>query len=151
MKEEKNHIFVESSLFADKIKWQKGFSFGNKWHYINTPYMPKGQEPRYKIKSRPMNITKVTTDLIDWLRKTPKYQNSKTYQTIMKKFRKVEEGESFALRMLIHLVGDLHQPCHAFTLFSARFPRGDRGCNGIKLKSRKKAKSLHAVWDKSIY
>jgi len=53
--------------------------------------------------------------------------------------------------MLIHLVGDLHQPCHAFTLFSEQFPNGDRGCNSIKLKNKKDAKSLHAVWDKSIY
>ena len=73
MEEEGDHVFVESSLFADKIKWEKGFSFGTKWHYVNVPYVPGGSGLRYKVKARPMNITKVTSDLVDWLSHTPKY------------------------------------------------------------------------------
>ena len=73
IKDEKNHAFVESSVFADKIKWEKGFSFGNKWHYVNMPYMPEGQ---YKTKARPMNITKVTVDLVEWLSRSPGYDES---------------------------------------------------------------------------
>ena len=36
-----------------------------------------------------------------------------------------------ALRFLTHFVGDLHQPLHAAELFSAQFPDGDVGGNGV--------------------
>ena len=53
-----------------------------------------------------------------------------------------------ALRVLLHVVGDLHQPLHAINRFSSRYPKGDRGGNLVRLAKNKVAKNLHAYWDR---
>lgn len=49
---------------------------------------------------------------------------------------------------LFHVIGDMHQPCHATAMFSQRlFPNlgeGDRGANLVKTTQRG---NLHALWD----
>jgi len=70
----------------------------------------------------------------------------------MNKFKNNEPvAESYALRLLIHLVGDITQPLHSMNRFSEDDPKGDKGGNGFKLKSRYGVKSLHALWDKVLY
>ena len=52
-----------------------------------------------------------------------------------------------ALCWVLHLMGDIHQPLHAGSLFSAEvFKRGDRGGNGV----RTDAGNLHARWDRAL-
>ena len=48
--------------------------------------------------------------------------------------------------MLIHLVGDIHQPLHTVSLFSEQFPEGDRGGNSFWIKPKGTVK-LHSYWD----
>lgn len=58
--------------------------------------------------------------------------------------------KSYDLTWLIHLVGDIHQPLHATTRFTADAPAGDEGGNLVKVScSRSNAckNELHAVWD----
>lgn len=56
--------------------------------------------------------------------------------------------KGIALRILIHVVGDIHQPLHATTRVSRQNPDGDRGGNLVKLHKNPIAKNLHAYWDK---
>ena len=53
------------------------------------------------------------------------------------------------LGFLYHLVGDVHQPLHAATRYSAANPNGDAGGNGfrIKLPPDNRDSSLHFFWD----
>ena len=51
--------------------------------------------------------------------------------------------KQLALRFVVHLVGDLHQPLHAGTCC-------DRGGNDVKVKWFGKDTNLHAVWDTSL-
>ena len=51
------------------------------------------------------------------------------------------------LRILLHVVGDLHQPLHAITQFSKKFPYGDNGGNLVLLPYNNIGKNLHAYWD----
>ena len=53
------------------------------------------------------------------------------------------EEENINLRMLIHLVGDMHCPMHAGRLT-------DRGGNNVKVKYFGKGKKLHSVWDSEL-
>ena len=58
--------------------------------------------------------------------------------------------KSYDLSWLIHLVGDLHQPLHATTRFTADAPTGDEGGNLVKISCSKSSacpRELHAVWD----
>lgn len=50
-----------------------------------------------------------------------------------------------ALCWICHLVGEIHQPCHAGSLYSEKlFPNGDRGARKIPTKQQK---NLHNLWD----
>ena len=52
---------------------------------------------------------------------------------------------ALAICWLAHLVGDIHQPCHAGSLYvEGVFPNGDRGANSISVKQKN---NLHALWD----
>jgi hypothetical protein len=52
------------------------------------------------------------------------------------------------LRVLMHVIGDLHQPLHAVSLYSQAFPEGDQGGNRFKLGRNRVAPQLHAYWDR---
>ena len=60
-------------------------------------------------------------------------------------------AQSYALRLLIHYIGDIHQPFHAESLYSAEFPDGDAGGNGFLLPNHYSSDELHAVWDQQMY
>ena len=53
-----------------------------------------------------------------------------------------------ALRVMLHVVGDIHQPLHAATKVNRQYPEGDRGGNLVILKGNRVAKNLHAYWDR---
>jgi hypothetical protein len=46
--------------------------------------------------------------LVTWLREDPGYQNNFVYTTVMKHVKSEDDGKSLALRLLIHLIGDVH-------------------------------------------
>jgi hypothetical protein len=50
------------------------------------------------------------------------------------------EDKSFHLKMLVHFVGDLHQPMHIGQ-------KEDKGGNSVKVQWFGKGTNLHAVWD----
>lgn len=56
--------------------------------------------------------------------------------------------KGFALRVLLHVVGDVHQPMHAVSLYSRRFPNGDKGGNLLRFKKNSIADNLHSWWDR---
>lgn len=56
--------------------------------------------------------------------------------------------QAIALRILLHVVGDIHQPLHTTTRVSAQHPDGDRGGNDFKLGKNKVAPTLHRYWDR---
>lgn len=59
--------------------------------------------------------------------------------------------QAYALSWLEHLVGDIHQPLHAVSCFSALHPGGDHGGNEFKLDDPSDPKlSLHWFWDTSL-
>ena len=49
-----------------------------------------------------------------------------------------------ALKFIVHLVGDMHQPLHCADR------NNDRGGNAVKLTFLRKKSNLHAVWDSGI-
>ncbi|MFY9819779.1 MAG: S1/P1 nuclease [Thermoanaerobaculia bacterium] len=59
--------------------------------------------------------------------------------------------QAYALSWLEHLVGDIHQPLHAVSRFSALHPGGDHGGNELKLDDPNDPKlSLHWFWDTAL-
>lgn len=59
--------------------------------------------------------------------------------------------KSYDLAWLEHLVGDVHQPLHATSRFSADAPHGDRGGNSVNLCFEANCRwELHGLWDGAL-
>ena len=58
-------------------------------------------------------------------------------------------NRAIALCWYLHLMGDLHQPLHCASWFSAEFPGndGDRGGNGVAIQPHGAPVKLHSFWD----
>lgn len=150
---EKDHIFVEAAPFADMVKY-KGGGWQSNWHFVDIPYLDQGNSIKDypNFVEDPKNISEAIPGVVDWLRKTPGYESSFVYSTIMNYVKNDEpRGQSYALRLLIHYLGDIHQPLHALSRVDDAFPVGDRGGNDFPLPTHYSAKELHAVWDAVIY
>jgi len=88
--------------------------------------------------------------LYNWLKGNPD-KESLAYTTVMKHAKSDDEGKSVALRLLIHYMGDVHQPLHIANRYTKAEPAGDKGGNDFLLKYHYTANELHAVWDTVIY
>ena len=85
------------------------------------------------------------------MRGTEGFDSSYVHTEIMKQVKSEEEGKSYALRLLIHYMGDIHQPLHCMNRVDADFPVGDRGGNEFPLPDHYEANNLHSVWDSVMY
>lgn len=134
---EKSHSFVESAVWADD---NKGIAWGafNNWHFVDTPVIRPDFQGETEIEN--MNATWAIYEM----EKTLKNKNHPSFDSHL--------ALSFAWRYLIHLVGDIHQPLHASSLYSEKFQKGDRGGNSFKIDyaPNKDAKNLHALWDACV-
>jgi hypothetical protein len=57
------------------------------------------------------------------------------------------------LAFLTHIVSDLHQPLHAASRISAKYPDGDKGGNLYLIRlgvTNLKSKNLHSLWDSGV-
>ncbi|MGN1173316.1 MAG: S1/P1 nuclease [Muribaculaceae bacterium] len=54
-----------------------------------------------------------------------------------------DEQKSLALKIVIHLMGDLHQPMHLGHL-------SDKGGNSVKLDYFRRENNLHSIWDTQL-
>jgi len=124
-------LFMRAGIWSDDISSNKHPDHqynAAKWHYMN--YELKFPYDGELIVSDQENVL----DAID---------------LNLKKFKDPDtamDQKAIGLCWLIHLVGDIHQPLHSTSLFSERFPDGDRGGNLYWIKP-KGAVKLHFYWD----
>jgi len=155
-KGEDKHPIVECATMADNIKYRGG-GYQSNWHFVDTPYVDtagKTIADYPEFKPDVFNVTQALDEIMMWQRGTAGYKDTFAYKTIMKHVWHgggEAVGLSTATRLMIHYVGDTHQPLHATARVDDDFPQGDRGGNSFKLKSRDGAGNLHAVWDAVIY
>jgi len=150
--EEGDHPFTECATFADNIK-SKGYSFQSDWHFINIPYL---DEEGTKLDDFDFTIPDVdVVRALDAFTKFLKGEISASESTytsqVADHFSYEEDQRSFALRMIVHYVGDVHQPLHSTALVDSHYPTGDRGGNSEKIPSVDGVSNLHSVWDSVLY
>jgi len=119
--------FVESSTWLDTIRY-KDINWYDKLHYINIPFTRDGT-PLPAVPD--MNVVWGVQQSISILKS--RYTNS------------FDKG--MALRILIHIMGDLHQPLHTVSLVSHNIPNGDKGGNMYYINALPLANNLHKYWD----
>jgi hypothetical protein len=98
------------------------------------------------------DVLHVIANLEMWLKNTGDYAESTYYKQILASVDDNEaDARSFALRLLIHYVGDIHQPLHSVSGVSDHYDHGDAGGNYESIPSINGAGNLHAVWDSVMY
>lgn len=125
-------LFIMAARWADDARNEQEFHHAE-WHYINYPFRPAAEGKDVKIKQ-------------------PESSNIiRAYALNLAELKDGDDKEkqAVALTWLFHLTGDVHQPLHTATLFTARFPQGDRGGTRayIRVKEGGAVLSLHQFWD----
>ena len=113
-----------TSTYADEIKSDKRYSEFYTWHFINMPF-----EDTYET-----SVKNSKGDLVIGI---------EFCKNIITDKNASDDDKAFYLKLLIHLVGDLHQPMHIGL-------EDDRGGNDIKLQWHYRDTNLHKVWDSEM-
>ncbi|WP_138431521.1 S1/P1 nuclease [Fodinibius saliphilus] len=113
-----------ASTWMDRIKSDPAYDHTHSWHWVTIPD----------------GMTYAETE------KNPDGDLINTIRTIVRELKsgalnKQEEQEN--LKMLIHLIGDIHQPLHVGT-------GKDRGGNSTKVEWFYEESNLHRVWDSEM-
>lgn len=112
------------STFADEIKSDKRYNEFYTWHYINLSLNESYEESKKNKKG----------DLVTGINYCKKIIADNTAS---------DEDRAFYLKLLVHLIGDLHQPLHI------GLPE-DKGGNDHKVQWFNNDSNLHRVWDSEI-
>lgn len=115
---------VYFSNWLDSASNTPEYAYTKTWHYLN---VDEGKTLESMPKNPNGDVLKAVTDLVEQLESgtlTP-------------------SEEALSLKMLIHLVGDMHCPMHAGHL-------SDLGGNRVPVSYFGEAKNLHSVWDTSL-
>ncbi|WP_026778138.1 S1/P1 nuclease [Polaribacter sp. Hel_I_88] len=112
------------STYADEIKSDRKYRDYNVWHYVNMDLDQTYEE----AEKNPQG------DLVQGIEKC---------KTVLKDENSSEEDKVFHLKMLVHLVGDLHQPMHIGR-------REDKGGNDVQVQWFGNGSNLHRVWDTNM-
>ena len=150
--QEDKHPFTECAPFADHIKGM-GYAFQSDWHFINLPYLdePGTTLADFSFTQPDMDVGGALTDFHKFMKGEISGSESAYTNEVVAKFSDETQQRSFILRMLVHYVGDIHQPEHTTALVDSKYPTGDRGGNSETVPSVQGASNLHAIWDSAIY
>jgi len=148
---ENSHPFTECATWADDYKGTYSFQAG--WHFIDQPYLDKGGDlSDYSFTPDAYHIVDALTNLTNWLKNSgTAYKSSYYYKEIMQSFPNEADARSVALRLIIHYVGDIHQPLHTVSEVDSTYKSGDRGGNSETLPTKDGVSNLHGVWDSVAY
>jgi hypothetical protein len=121
---------MRSSTWPDEIR-----RAGNKydhpnWHFIDYPLRPPG----FAFEPGP----KPDDDVLYGVAQCEK---------VLSDAKADPEFRAAYLSYLIHLVGDMHQPLHCASLFTAAYPNGDKGGNDFYVMPAQRGVRLHGIWD----
>ena len=112
------------STYADEIKSDTLYRAYGAWHYVNYPFgSDYDKHPKSEYGDLMVGID--------------------TAIKVLKDPNASKEEKAFHLKMLVHFVGDLHQPLHVGIA-------DDRGGNRFQVQWFDKGTNLHSIWDSSL-
>jgi len=123
-----NESIAMGSNWADFIKSDSTFNYLAPWHYINIKAGLSEDEAIQAI----MSDTSITA-----------YNRINFLKSELKKKELPLVTKQLYLRLLIHIVGDIHQPLHVGR-------PDDRGGNRVRVLWFKDPYNLHQIWDEVL-
>jgi S1/P1 Nuclease len=123
-----NESMAIASNWPDFIKSDTAYRYLNSWHYIDfdKPYDYAAMKAFLSADTSADAYVK-----LNWLIAQLKKKNLSA------------DKKKMYLRLVIHIVGDLHQPLHVS-------PSGDAGGNDIKISWFNQPSNLHRLWDEQL-
>ena len=118
---------AEVSTWADEIRSDPKWAHSGPWHYVNI-------ESGKSYHKRDKKPTEDPRDIIEAI---------EHFEAVLNDRGKSNRQKAIALKWLVHLVGDLHQPLHVGRA-------GDRGGNSIGAVWFGAKTNLHAIWDSGL-
>ena len=112
------------STYADEIKSDTLYRKFSPWHYVNYPF---GGDYNTHPKSEYGDLMMAIDKCIE----------------VLKDAQSSPEDKAFYLKMLVHFVGDLHQPLHVGIA-------DDRGGNRFQVQWFDEGTNLHRLWDTGL-
>lgn len=113
-----------ASTWMDEVRSDSTFDYMVDWHWVTIPY---GQTYDQTTKNPNGDIIQTLERIINELKS--------------KNLSEAEQAQR--IRILIHLVGDIHQPLHVGA-------KNDRGGNDAKVMWFRTESNLHRVWDSDM-
>lgn len=123
-----NESIAMASNWADFIKSDPTFNYLSAWHYINI---------KQGLTKNEFNLYLENDSAID------AYTKISFLTEELKKKQLPADKKLMYLRLLIHIVGDVHQPLHVGQL-------EDLGGNRVKVLWFGEPTNLHSVWDEKM-
>ena len=114
--------FEEASVWMDEVRGDNSYDYLKPWHYVNV------EKDKTYVKTKNPEVVNQIEIYIDLLKQ---------------KGSRDKEQIKFALKIIFHLIGDLHQPLHCGYMV-------DKGGNEIQIDYIGKGTNLHKVWDTEI-
>jgi hypothetical protein len=112
------------STWMDEVRSDSSFDYMNDWHWVTIPF---GKTYEQSEKNQNGDIILTLERILKEL-----------------KSRKLNVAEQLQhIKILIHLVGDIHQPLHVGG-------RDDKGGNEVKVSWFRSESNLHRVWDSEM-
>jgi hypothetical protein len=120
----KGQSLAIASTWMDEIRSDSTYNYMTDWHWVT---IPEGQSYEQTVKNP-------KGDIIQTLERTiAELKSGKLH----------EEEQAQRILILIHLVGDIHQPLHVGS-------KDDKGGNDVKVMWFRTDSNLHGVWDSNI-
>ncbi|MCH8488237.1 MAG: S1/P1 nuclease [Candidatus Cyclonatronum sp.] len=110
-----------ATVWMDQVRSTEPYRHTADWHWVTIPDGMRYEEAEHNPNG----------DVIEALERQI---------AALKSGRLTEDEERDALRMVIHMIGDMHQPLHVGT-------GEDRGGNDVRVQWLGRSSNLHRVWD----
>jgi len=118
------HSLAFVANYGDDIKSDRQYDSYGPWHYVNFPFGEKYENYPHSEKG----------DIIQGIEKCI---------SVLKNEKSTTEEKAFHLKMLVHFMGDLHQPLHIGLA-------EDKGGNDFQVRWFSDGSNLHTVWDSKM-
>lgn len=115
---------MQASTWMDEIRSDDKWEHTHPWHYVT---IPDGET--YQTAEK--NDKGDAVEAIEHMKAIVKDENSS------------RDEKRNAIRMLVHLIGDIHQPLHVGN-------GTDKGGNDVKIKWFYNKSNLHRIWDSEM-
>lgn len=123
------YTFVTLACWMDDIRDTTALEPLKEWHFITLRFIVSG--PAVEQPPPPVNVQSI----LEW--SIARLQARRDSDRVM----------GYTLAYLAHLTGDVHQPLHTTTRYTAALPDGDLGGNLFRLSSSAVRRNLHSYWD----